>query len=44
MKGCLFDGLHASKRPKERGRLMEACANGNFMLIFGYKNLERETL
>ena len=40
----LFDGVHASERPKDRGRLMEACADGNFMLIFGYENLERETL
>jgi hypothetical protein len=40
MKRCLSDGVHASKRPKERGRLKGACANGNFMLIFGYKNLE----
>jgi hypothetical protein len=30
--------------PKDRGILMEACADGNFMLTFGYENLERETL
>jgi len=36
----LFDVVHASKRLKDRGRLMEVCADGNFMLIFGYKNLE----
>jgi hypothetical protein len=40
----LFDGVHASARLRDRGRLMEACADGNFMLIFGYKNLGRETL
>jgi hypothetical protein len=30
--------------PKGRSRLMEAYAGGNIMVIFGYRNLERNSL